>query len=80
MQGSSEDSSFEQLYVNNTPVAISPFSDAKLRAVEDFEIGYLKRVLEVCGGNVSEAGRRAGLDRSNFKRLLRRYGISPRKE
>ncbi len=79
MKGNPQDGSFEQLCVNETSVSIPPFSDAKMRAVEDFEITYLERVLKVSDGNISEAGRRAGLDRSNFRRLLRRYGIEPRK-
>ena len=76
MLGNPKDGSFDQVH---SEILFPPFSVAKLRAVEDFEITYLERVLKVSDGNISEAGRRAGLDRSNFRRLLRRYGIEPRK-
>jgi transcriptional regulator with GAF, ATPase, and Fis domain len=36
---------------------------------------YLASVMEKAGGSVSEAARLAGLDRTNFRRLLHRYGI-----
>jgi two-component system response regulator HydG len=47
------------------------FGEARSR----FERDYLERVLEQCGGNVSQAARRAGMDRSNFRRLLDRHGV-----
>jgi two-component system response regulator HydG len=47
------------------------FGEARLR----FERDYLERVLDQCGGNVSQAARRAGMDRSNFRRLLDRHGV-----
>jgi DNA-binding NtrC family response regulator len=50
-----------------------PFNDAKRRAVEQFEAGYAFGTLTRCGGNVSEAARQAGMDRSNFRRILRKY-------
>jgi two-component system response regulator HydG len=52
-----------------------PFPEAKTRVVERFEVNYLKYVLQQYG-NVSAAARAAGLDRSNFRRLLRRHEIT----
>jgi DNA-binding NtrC family response regulator len=52
-----------------------PYNDAKRRALQDFETSYLSALLERAGGNVSEAARQAGLDRSNFRRAARRAGI-----
>jgi len=49
-----------------------PFADAKRRAVEQFEEGYVRSMLKRAGGNVSEAARQAGMDRSNFRRILRK--------
>jgi two-component system, NtrC family, response regulator HydG len=47
------------------------FPDARAR----FERGYLEQVLQDAGGNLSQAARRAGMDRSNFRRLLDRHGV-----
>jgi two-component system response regulator HydG len=49
-----------------------PFAEAKERAVASFERAYAERCLMHAAGNVSEAARVAGLDRSNFRRLMRR--------
>ncbi|HEY6079209.1 MAG TPA: sigma-54 dependent transcriptional regulator [Polyangiaceae bacterium] len=47
------------------------FGEARNR----FERDYLEKVLDECGGNMSQAARRAGMDRSNFRRLLDRHGV-----
>jgi DNA-binding NtrC family response regulator len=47
------------------------YSDAKKAALAAFNDAYIARILEQTNGNVSEAARRSGLDRSNFRRLLR---------
>jgi len=49
-----------------------PFAEAKRRAIAAFEDAYVEGVMQRCGGNTSEAARQAGLDRSNFRRLLRK--------
>jgi two-component system, NtrC family, response regulator HydG len=50
-------------------------TEAKRRAGSAFEKRYLIRVMEKAKGSVSEAARLAGLDRTNFRRLLQRHGI-----
>ncbi|MCK9464050.1 MAG: sigma-54 dependent transcriptional regulator [Proteobacteria bacterium] len=50
-----------------------PFAGAKRKAIEQFEAGYAFGTLQRAGGNVSEAARQAGMDRSNFRRILRKY-------
>jgi DNA-binding NtrC family response regulator len=55
-----------------------PYRDAKQRAIATFELAYFSSVLQRAGGNVSEAARQAGLDRSNFRRAARRAGVSSR--
>ncbi|MCB9728929.1 MAG: sigma-54-dependent Fis family transcriptional regulator, partial [Deltaproteobacteria bacterium] len=54
-------------------VSALPFQAAKNQAIEAFEARYVREALERTGGNVSEAARLAGLDRSNFRRLARRH-------
>jgi DNA-binding NtrC family response regulator len=49
-----------------------PFAEAKKRALDAFEQAYLTAALHRTGGNVSEAARQAGLDRSNFRRVLKK--------
>ena len=39
---------------------------------------YLRHFLEESGNNVAQAARLAGLDRSYFRRLLRRHGLLAR--
>jgi DNA-binding NtrC family response regulator len=52
-----------------------PYGDAKSRAVAAFEQAYLHDMLARAEGNIAAAARLAGLDRSNFRRLLERYEI-----
>jgi transcriptional regulator of acetoin/glycerol metabolism len=42
------------------------------------EEAALRSTLDSCAGNVSEAARRLGLDRSTVHRQMRRYGLGPR--
>jgi DNA-binding NtrC family response regulator len=55
-----------------------PYRDAKQRAVAAFEQAYFSEVLKRAAGNVSEAARQSGLDRSNFRRAARRAGVNSR--
>jgi len=64
--------------VNRTQ-PVEPYVQARDRFLADYEAHYLREALECAGGNVSEAARRAGLDRRNFQRLLRRHNIDLRK-
>lgn len=49
-----------------------PYAVAKEKALHDFERAYVEALLAQTDENVSEAARRAGMDRSNFRRLLKR--------
>jgi DNA-binding NtrC family response regulator len=44
-------------------------------AKERFERRYLTELMRVSNGNLSDAARRSGIDRSNLRRLLRRHAI-----
>lgn len=57
-----------------------PYRAAKERALEEFEREYFLALLDRTGGNVSEAARQAGLDRSNFRRALRKSHLKPEPE
>ena len=57
-----------------------PYREAKERALAAFEESYFNSLLERTGGNISEAARQAGLDRSNFRRAAKRAGIGMRQE
>ncbi|HXX66597.1 MAG TPA: sigma-54 dependent transcriptional regulator [Polyangiaceae bacterium] len=50
-----------------------PYPEAKRRLIERFDEAYTQEVLKRARGNTSEAARLAGLDRSNFRRLLKRH-------
>jgi two-component system, NtrC family, response regulator HydG len=55
--------------------ATPSLTEAKRRAASEFERRYLVRVMERTKGSVSEAARLAGLDRTNFRRLLQKHGL-----
>ncbi len=52
-----------------------PFREAKGKAVEQFESAYVHEMLKRSGGNVSEAARQSTMDRSNFRRIIRKHKI-----
>jgi transcriptional regulator with PAS, ATPase and Fis domain len=52
-----------------------PYKQARKHALADFERVYLDELLARSGGNVSQAARDAGLDRSYLFSLLRRHGL-----
>jgi DNA-binding NtrC family response regulator len=51
------------------------FHAAKRRAIEHFERSYLTSLMATYRGNVSQAARAAGKDRSDLSKLLRKYRI-----
>jgi DNA-binding NtrC family response regulator len=56
---------------------LMPLTEAKRRASSAYERAYLNKVMAKAKGSVSEAARLAGLDRTNFRRLLQRHSIDP---
>ncbi len=53
-----------------------PYAQAKKLAMRAFERRYLSTLLEKSSGNISSAARAAGVDRSNFRRLLKQYEVA----
>ena len=64
--------------VEPASLAHLPLAEAKRLAVGAFERRYLANVLRREQGNISRAAAQAGVDRANFRRLLKQYGVSPR--
>ena len=61
--------------VDASSLAHLPYTEAKRLAVRSFERNYLAALLRKSDDNVSTAARHAGMDRSNFRRLLKQYEI-----
>ena len=51
------------------------FHQAKAKAIEAFERGYLVNLLDMTGGNVSLAAKLAGKERRSLGKLLKKYGL-----
>src|SRR5512146_48901 len=49
------------------------YAAAKEQALRRFEKGYVDALMKASDNNISAAARKAGMDRSNFKRVLRKY-------
>jgi DNA-binding NtrC family response regulator len=49
-----------------------PYAEAKERTIDAFDRAYVEQVMSRVGGNISEAARQAGIDRSNFRRLRKK--------
>ncbi len=57
---------------------IGSFKEEKERVVTKFERRYIDKVLKISGGNISQAARKAKMDRKNFWQLMKKYGIEAR--
>jgi DNA-binding NtrC family response regulator len=57
------------------PGEVAPYRDARARALHRFEAEYLRALIDRCGGNASEAARRARMDRPYLLTLLRKHGL-----
>jgi DNA-binding NtrC family response regulator len=49
-----------------------PYAEAKREAMQRFDAAYVEAQLRKAAGNLSVAARSAGLDRSNFRRIVRK--------
>jgi len=61
--------------VGGDPSAPVPFPEARDRALAQFELSYLREMLERSGGNVTRAAELAGVSRRYLTQLLARHGI-----
>ncbi len=54
------------------------YREAKLKALHLFNKSYLSHLLRQAQGNITVASDRAGMDRSNFKKIIKKYEIDIR--
>jgi len=62
----------------NSPSEIDlsqPLRVGRHRLVEQYERAYVSQMLAACGGNISEAARRAGVERISMYRIIQRLGL-----
>jgi len=52
-----------------------PYKEAKMKWIDEFEMAYVRELLQRNKGNVAAAARQAGVDRTYLFRLIRKYGI-----
>lgn len=52
------------------------YQEAKDRALFSFNQSYITNLLRQAKGNLSNAADKAGMDRSNFKKIVKKYGIN----
>ena len=57
------------------PMTELPYREALEAMRERFSRDYLLALLRECGGNVTRAAERAGVERESLHRLLRRAGL-----
>ncbi|MBZ0157506.1 MAG: sigma-54 dependent transcriptional regulator [Alphaproteobacteria bacterium] len=52
------------------------YAEAKQRVIDEFNRNFIRKTLLHTEGNVTKAAENAKLDRANFQRLMRKYGIA----
>lgn len=62
-----------QQAIGGAPGSLPPFDEAR----EEFTRGYLSQILQITGGNVSQAARLAKRNRTDFYKLLGRHQLAP---
>jgi hypothetical protein len=56
---------------------ILSLKEAKANAIDEFEKGYIERLLAENGGNITRSGRAAQKNRRAFFELMRKHHIAP---
>lgn len=59
---------FEDMYGLN-------YNDAKTEVLKRFSVGYLRNLLQMHNGNVTNAAAACGMERQGLQRIMRRYNI-----
>ncbi len=56
--------------------ALMPYAEARAEVISDFEIGYIRDLMERTRWNVSLAAREAKMNRSHLVAMMKRHGIN----
>ena len=66
-----------QIGIDNIDInyELENFKAEKKRVVDNFERHYIENMLEQTNGNLSEAAKRAGMDRKNFWQKARKHNV-----
>jgi two-component system response regulator GlrR len=67
-----------ELHCESDPEGMTGFQQAKARVVRNFETDYLRRVLAMHNGNITQAARTAGKNRRAMFELVRKHHIQVR--
>jgi DNA-binding NtrC family response regulator len=62
-------------YLEGRPSATGEYREARERVLAEFELGYLARVVRRAGGNMSDAAKIAGVDRTTLYRLMQKHAV-----
>jgi two-component system response regulator GlrR len=62
------------LYPDNQFIDMG-FSEAKKKAIENFEKNYIKQAMHIAEGNITKAAEIAQKDRADFSRLVKKYNL-----
>ncbi|MCF7973054.1 MAG: sigma-54 dependent transcriptional regulator [Phycisphaerae bacterium] len=60
---------------DGTPASGLSYREAKQQTVDSFNRDFIKRLLKMNDGNISQSARQAKMDGANFRRLMRRCDI-----
>ncbi|MBI2981418.1 MAG: sigma-54-dependent Fis family transcriptional regulator [Deltaproteobacteria bacterium] len=69
---------YKQGEVSEEEIGRLTYQDAKDRTLELFNRSYVSHLLQMTDGNVSLASTKAGMDRSNFKKIIKKCSINVR--
>ena len=65
-----------EAHIDSGPVFTGlSYKEAKHQVLDSFTKQFVKRLLRMSKGSVSQAAREARMDSANFRRLMRKYGI-----
>jgi DNA-binding NtrC family response regulator len=63
---------YKDLFANNN------YKANKAKAVNEFEVNFIKKYLKLCKGNISEVGRVIGFHQISLRQKIVKLGINPK--